>query len=146
MDATTDAHSRIGAPWHLWVVGIVSLLWNAVGVFSYMMTELGQLASLGMTPEQIAYFETFPAWATAFWALGVWGCLLGSILLLARSRHAVTAFGVSIVGLVGTAVFSYLVSDVPDDLQSVPLDIAIWVITFGLFFYARRQAANGVLS
>lgn len=145
MSAETDALSRNAAPWHLWVVGIVSLLWNAVGVFSYMMTELGQLASLGMTPEQIAYFEAFPAWATAFWALGVWGCLLGSILLLARSRHAVTAFGVSIVGLVGTAVFSYLVSDVPDDLQSVPLDIAIWAITFGLFFYARRQAANAVL-
>ena len=145
MSAETDALSRNAAPWHLWVVGIVSLLWNAVGVFSYMMTELGQLASLGMTPEQIAYFEAFPAWATAFWALGVWGCLLGSILLLARSRHAVTAFGVSIVGLVGTAVFSYLVSDVPDDLQSVPLDIAIWAITFGLCFYARRQTANAVL-
>lgn len=145
MSAETDALSRNAAPRHLWVVGIVSLLWNAVGVVSYIMTELGQLASLGMTPEQIAYFEAFPAWATAFWALGVWGCLLGSILLLARSRHAVTAFGVSIVGLVGTAVFSYLVSDVPDDLQSVPLDIAIWAITLGLFFYARRQAANAVL-
>lgn len=137
--------ARARAPWHLWVVGILSLLWNSVGVYSYLMTELGRLGDLGMNREQIAFFDGFPAWATAVWALGVWGCLLGSILLLARSRHAVTAFGVSIVGLVGTAIFSYFVADVPDGLQSVPLDIAIWVITFGLFLYARRQAASGVL-
>lgn len=137
--------ARARAPWHLWAVGILSLLWNSVGVYSYLMTELGRLGDLGMNREQIAFFDRFPAWATAVWALGVWGCLLGSILLLARSRHAVNAFGVSIVGLVGTAIFSYFVADVPDGFQSVPLDIAIWVITFGLFLYARRQAASGVL-
>ena len=35
------------APWHLWVVGVVTLLWNAVGIFSYMMTHLGKLEDLG---------------------------------------------------------------------------------------------------
>ena len=59
--------ARTAASWHLWVVGILTLLWNSVGVMSYMMTELSQLASLGMTPDQIAYFDSFPAWATAVW-------------------------------------------------------------------------------
>ena len=147
MDDTieTPAPVSTNAPWHLWVVGVLSLLWNAVGVMSYLMTKLGKLEALGMTPDQIAYFNSFPAWASAVWALGVWGCLIGSLLLLARSRHAVTAFGVSIVGLIGTAVFSYGMSDVPEELRSVPLDIAIWAITLGLFWYARRMTAGGVL-
>lgn len=137
--------ATVRAPWHLWAVGILTLLWNAVGVMSYMMTHLGKLESLGMTPEQIAYFDSFPAWANAVWAIGVWFCLLGSILLLLRSRHAVTAFAISVIGLVGTSYFSYFVSAVPEGLQSVPLDIAIWAITLGSLWYAIRQRDAGVL-
>lgn len=138
-------HATSRAPWHLWAVGIITLLWNAVGAMSYTMTQLGQLASLGMTPDQIAYFDTFPAWADAVWAIGVWFCLLGSILLLMRSRHAVTAFAISVIGLVGTTYFSYAVSVIPEGLQSIPLDIAIWAITLGSLWYAIRQRAAGVL-
>src|SRR3546814_14306055 len=66
----------------------------------YMMTKLGNADYLSaFTPEQIAYFQGFPLWANIGWAFGVWGSVLGSILLLARSRHAVTAFAVSLLGL-----------------------------------------------
>ena len=82
-------NTSITTPWQLWAVGIVTLLWNGLGITSYLMTELGQLDALGMSSSQIAYFDTFPAWATGFWALGVWGAFLGSILLLARSRFAI---------------------------------------------------------
>ena len=30
---------RNKAPWHLWVVGIVALLWSAGGAFDYVMTQ-----------------------------------------------------------------------------------------------------------
>src|SRR3546814_16425474 len=72
-------------PVHLWAVGVLSLLWNAVGAFDYMMTKLGNADYLSaFTPEQIAYFQGFPLWANIGWAFGVWGSVLGSILLLAR--------------------------------------------------------------
>ena len=138
-------NTAVKAPWHLWAVGIVTLLWNAVGITSYLMTELGQLEALGMTPEQIAYFETFPAWAIAFWALGVWGAFFGSLLLLFRSRHAVTALAVSIVGLIGTTVFQRVLNDLPADMNNPALDLAIWVITLGTLWYARKMLREGVL-
>ena len=69
-------------PWHLWAVGIGALLWNAIGGYSYTMTKLGKLAELGMTPEQIEYMSSFPLWATVLWAMGVWGAIATSILLL----------------------------------------------------------------
>lgn len=133
------------APWHLWAVGIVTLLWNAVGILSYLMTELGQLATLGMTESQIAYFETFPAWATAVWALGVWGAFFGSVFLLMRSRHAVTALIVSVIGLVGTTVFQRVVTEVPPEMTNNALDAAIWIITLGTLWYAMRMRREGVL-
>src|SRR3546814_2675554 len=46
-------------PWHLWVVGVLSLLWNAVGAFDYTMTKLNDADYLSaFTPEQIAYFQS----------------------------------------------------------------------------------------
>ncbi len=135
-------------PWHLWVVGIVSLLWNSGGAISYSATKLGMLESAGLPSDQIAYFSSFPAWASAFWALGVWGCFVGSALLLLRTKHAVTAFGISIVGLIGVTVYQRLFADIPEALQTIGNDLfaaAIWVITLGLFFYASRMKRAGVL-
>ena len=33
-------NESVRTPWHLWVVGILTLLWNSVGGFSYTMTRL----------------------------------------------------------------------------------------------------------
>src|SRR5688572_30934434 len=93
----------VPAPKHLWVVGILSLLWNGFGAYDYTMSHVGGLAyfeSMGLDAAAFAWFEALPAWSVAAWAIGVWVSLLATILLLARSRHAVTAFLVSLVGAV----------------------------------------------
>jgi hypothetical protein len=135
----------VKAPWHLWAIGIVTLLWNAIGIMSYMMTRLDMLDQLGMTPDQIAYFATFPAWANALWALGVWGAFLGSVLLLARSRWAVPSLMVSVVGLVGTTAFQNFFTQLPEGMSNPAIDIAIWVITLFMLWYAHRMRGQGVL-
>lgn len=132
-------------PWHLWVVGVVTLLWNSVGGFSYTMTRLGKLADLGMTADQIAYFESYPIWANTVWAMGVWGAIAGSILLLMRSRFAVSALVISVVGLVGTSLYQHILTETPESLQSWPLSIAIWATTLFMLWYAGKMRRDGVL-
>lgn len=136
---------RPKTPWHLWVAGIVTLLFNAMGVLSYVMTVTGKLADLGMTPAQIAFMESYPPGAIAFWALGVWGALAGSVLLLLRSRQAFPAMVIATIGLIGTTFFNYVLMDVPADMKSPGLDVAIWVVTFFLLFYSQRMVKAGVL-
>ena len=49
--------AKLKAPWHLWVVGIIAVLFNGFGAFDYVMSMtqgVGYLSSMGMTPEQIA--------------------------------------------------------------------------------------------
>ena len=66
------------APWHLWVIGIVSLLWNAMGAYDYYMTQSQNEAYMGQfSPEQLEFFDGFPAWVDATWAIAVWFALLG---------------------------------------------------------------------
>jgi len=143
------------APWHLWVVGFISLLWNGFGANDYTQTQLRneeylkQAADGAGVPLQtmLDYYTTFPLWADAAWAMGVWGAVAGSILLLIRNRFAYHAFLVSLLGLAGTTVFT-LTSDIPAELNSSftwVFTALIWAITIALTVYARRMTARGVL-
>ena len=140
----------VKTPWHLWVVGVVSLAWNAFGAFDYTMTKMQNADYLaGITPEQQAFLLGFPAWANVGWALGVWGSLVGSLLLLARSRHATLAFAVSLLGLVINGYYQFGVNsaEVQRLFGSFPMifTAVIAAIIVALLLYSRAMAAKGVL-
>ena len=146
---------RPATPWHLWVIGIVALLWNAGGAFDYTMTQTRNMDYLTAGAESagvpvdvmVGYYTGFPAWADALWAFGVWGALAGSLLLLLRSRFAFHAFALSILGLIGTTIYTFS-SDMPEALDSPftwIFTLVIFVVTIGLALYARAMTARGVL-
>lgn len=133
-------------PWHLWVIAPVTLLFNLLGITSYLTVKLGMMAEAGMTPTQIAFMQAYPAWATTVWAMGVWGAFAGSLLLLFKSRWAVAAMSVALTGLVGVTIAEMFVLEVPPEMQTpIGLRGAIWLVTLFLLLYARRMAAAGVL-
>jgi hypothetical protein len=136
------------APVHLWIVGVVSLLWNAVGAFDYSASELRYEPYMSQfTQQQLDYFYAFPSWVVACWAIGVWGAFLGSILLLARKTLAVWLFGASIIGLAGTTVYNFLLADGMAIMGAggAAFSGVIWLIALFLFFYAQAMAKRGFL-
>ena len=136
------------APLHLWIVGAVTLLWNAVGALDYVATQLRIERYMSQfTPEQLEYFHGFPAWAVAAWAFGVWGSLLGSLFLLLRKRWAVWLFGIAIAGLAVTTLHNFVLTDGAAVMgpEAAVFSAVIWVIALFLFFYARAMAKRGVL-
>ena len=72
-------------------------------------------------------------------------CLAGSILLLLRSRWAVVAMAIAIVGLMGTTYFQFVHIGLPESLSAPGLTAAIWATTFFMLFYAVRMRSAGVL-
>jgi hypothetical protein len=141
--------TRTATPVHLWIVGAVSLLWNLVGAYDYLMTQTQNEAYMAkFTPEQLEYFYGFPMWVETFWALAVWGSVLGSILLLLRKGLAVPVFAVSFVSMVITAVYNYGLSNGLELMGGGALvfSLVIFVIALGLFLYARAMRARHVLT
>lgn len=137
-------------PWHLWVVGGLSLLWNAFPVADFTFTNMQSPFWLSQYNDaQREFFLSTPAWANLFWALGGFGSFVGSLLLLLRSRHAVTAFLASAVGLAGVTYYQLVQNGdkLKELLGNLPLYsmIIVWAVLLALIYYARRQAANGVL-
>jgi hypothetical protein len=143
------AYSR-ATPAHLWIVGILSLLWNCFGGYDYVMSEIdaqAYLTQMGYGPDVVAWMESFPAWAVALWAIGVWASVAGSILLLLRSRHAVTAFLLSLLGALGSFVYQFT-SNKPPEMNSAldtAMPIVILIVIVAQWYYAKRQAVAGVL-
>ena len=134
--------------WGYWAIAIVSLLWNSFGCVDYTMTQTRNPAYLANIPaDMIAYLDGLPAWFSAFWALGVWGSLAGSLLLLIRSRRAVTAFGVSLVGFLVSQGYQ-MAAGLPPSMQSPAMWGMTAVIAAALVFflwYAMRAQARGWL-
>jgi hypothetical protein len=138
------------APWHLWVVGVIGLLWNGFGVYDYLMSHIQgdvYLRAAGMPESQIAYFHSMPAWMTAAWAIGVWGALAGTLLLLLRSRHAWWTFLISLVALVVTLVYEYGVSDGAQINGTMAMVTSAVILVGCILFtwYAWNMTRRGVL-
>jgi hypothetical protein len=135
-------------PVHLWIVGMLAVLWNAVGAFDYTATQYRIDSYMAnFTPEQLEYFYGFPAWVDAAWALGIWGSFLGSLALLLRKSWAVWLFAISIAGLAGTTVYNFVLSNGAEMMGEggAIFTGVIWLIVLCLFFYSRAMAKRGVL-
>jgi hypothetical protein len=149
VNEATAGETRQKTPVHLWIVGVIALLWNAMGAFDYLATQLELEAYMSqMTEEQLAYFYDFPAWATSFWAIAVWSALAGSIGLLLRKKWSVWAFSVAIVGLFVTSIYNFGMSNGAEIMGSgaVVFSVIIWIVSILLLLYAWLQAKRGVLT
>jgi hypothetical protein len=155
MTTTTNTSSNAGSargatPWHLWAVGLIAVLWNGYGAFDYTMSNLqgdAWLRAAGMTEAQISYFNAMPAWMTAVWAVGVWGGLLGAILLLARRRLALPVFLISLAAFLFSLVYTFLLSEGAQVMGQMAMIMNLVILAGCVFFawYAWAMTKRGLL-
>lgn len=146
----TMADMTTKAPWHLWLVGVIAVLFNAIGAFDFVMSMTqgaSYMASAGMTPAQIAHYQGMPAWMTVVWAIGVWGAMLASILLLLRHRLAYPVFAASLAAFLVSLLYTYVLTDGGDVMGGQMAIVSVVIAALLLFFiwYSRWMAGRGVL-
>ena len=139
----------VKTPWHLWVIGIVGCLWNAMGAMDYVMTQSrNEDYMAAFTPDQLEFFYGFPMWVDAAWAIAVWGGVVGAILLLLRMRVAVWVFLVSFLAMAATAIHNYGLSngmELMGDTFSLVFTAIIFLVGLGLYLYSKAMRSKGVL-
>ena len=149
MSDAQDAKSQ-RRPWHLWLVGIVGLLWSSIGVLSFMLVQMNVEAVMSQyPPEQREYFESFPLWAVVFWAIGVFGGVLGCLLLLLKNRLAVHVLLASVTGaIVSNLGGLFLLGGMEAMGGAGALGFAVFIIILAAFLalYARAMCKKGVFS
>ena len=151
-DAVVDA--RVRTPIHLWIVGVLRVLWNSIGCYDYLMTRMRNTEYFesimpNVDPNAVlAWVDAFPLYAQFGWGLGVWGGLLGALLLLMRSKWAVWALGLSLVGALLGLGYQALAAPPLAGMEGAMADImpyAIIGVALALFVYARAMRVKGVL-
>ena len=150
MTTATNETAGPARPWNLWVVGIVGLLWNGFAGYDYVMTNTqgdAYMRSMGMTEAQIAFMGQYPTWMTAVWAIGVWGAVLGAVLLLLRSRWAFHAFAASLIAFVISLVYAYGIANGAEVMGQQMMIMNVVILAGCLFFvwYSRLMTKRGVL-
>jgi hypothetical protein len=137
-------------PMHLWVVGVLGLLWSSIGAMDYVMTQTRNESYMsGFTPEQLEFIYGLPVWVDAAWAIGVWGGVLGAIFLLLRKGMAVWILLASLLAVLVTNFHNYVLSngmEVSGDTFSLVLTATIFLIALGLYLYSRSMQRRGLLT
>jgi len=136
-------------PVAFWIVSILALLWNLMGVMAYITTVTMTPEALQALPtEQQQLYTDIPKWATAAFAIAVWGSTLGCILMLLRKRFAVPVFAVSFAGILVQMTHSLVISKSIEVYGPGGAVMPIMIILIGgfLVWYSRKAQANGWLS
>lgn len=138
-------------PWHLWLIGIIALLWNSYGAYDYVMTHTQNAAYMAAFSKiQLEYFYNLPTWSVASWAIAVWGGVLGAILLLFGKKLCTPVFLISLISLVTTNIYSYVISNgykvMGGELTALVLPTVIFLVAIGLYIYAKVMSNKGILS
>ena len=137
-------------PWHLWLIGVMGLLWSAMGAMDYFMTQSrNENYMSAFTPEQLSFFYGLPTWTMATWTIGVWGGVLGALFLLSRKGIAVWVFLASFIAMIITAFQNFVLSngmDVMGDAFSLIFTAIIFLAALGLYLYSKAMLRRGVLT
>ena len=130
--------------WSFWLICILALLWNIGGAINYymQMIDIEFVASLPDTHRAI--IEGRPAWATAGFAIGVFGGILGCLLLLFKISISFYVFIVSLIGIIVTMIHTVNVASSKIDFNLVEIVVMILlpVIVAAILIWYTKLAMN----
>ncbi len=132
-----------------WVIGIVALIWNLMGVMAYIDQAFIADETIAALPEaERALYENVPPWVTAAFAIAVFGGALGCILLLLKKKLAINVFIVSFIAIVIQMIYNLGMSGAMDVYGPGAVIMPIMVIVIGIFliYYAKACYAKGWIS
>ncbi|MEQ6124053.1 hypothetical protein AAON49_07640 [Pseudotenacibaculum sp. MALMAid0570] len=134
-----------------WIIGIVALLWNAMGVKAYLDQAYQTDAFKEMykdSPELLEIVNNLPSWYTALFAIAVFGSTLACILLLLRKNLAKLLFFLSLIAVIVQTGYNLFMNDGKEhyDAFQYSMLILIPVIAVFLYLYSKSASRKGWLS
>ncbi|MCJ7467336.1 MAG: hypothetical protein MUO53_11665 [Maribacter sp.] len=127
-------------PKWFWIVSVLALLWNLMGVGAYLQQVFMFAEDLELlTQEERQLMEVQPAWVHGAFAIAVWAGALGCIALLLRKKWARAVLIISLLGILGQMTYMFFMSDTfaVSGSSAMIMPIMIIVVGFLLVFLAR---------
>ena len=137
------------APWWFWLICILALLWNLMGIVAYLGSAFGGEAAIieAYGEEGAKVMRSRPAWATAAFAIAVCGGTMGCLAMLSRKSWAKWLFILSLLGVLLQNLWGFFLSDASQymlDNERILVPMVIIVAVF-LLFFAQMMTRKGIL-
>lgn len=133
------------APTHLWLVGVLLVLWNGWGIALAIAAQTDRLPFIA--PTASAYFGTQPLWFILLADLSPLAGMAGAVAILLQSRWAPWFFVAQGAILAAANMFELAVGK--SLLWTTPESrlptLVLFLLIFGEFLYARTMTRRGVL-
>lgn len=140
--------TTVKPPTWFWVVSVIALLWNLIGVFNYLNQAFNkQLILESLDQAQREVFEGIPAWATAAFAVAVFSGTLASIGLLLRKKWAHPLFILSLLAAIAQFGHWLFINNAVEAFGPSSYTMPIMVIIFGIYliFFSKQGIQKGWL-
>lgn len=134
--------------WSFWGISILTLAWNAMGGLNFFM-QLSPEAVASFPETHRAIIEGRPAWATAGFAVAVFGGTLGCLLLLFRRSAAYYVFIASLLGVMVT--MAHTMDVISSSIEMGPFEMLMMVmmpvvVAVFLVWYSKLSARKEWIS
>ena len=134
------AVSTTKLPVWYWVVGVIALLWNLMGLMAFVVQRMMTKEALASMPEsQQKLYEATPTWVHVVFGIAVISGTLGCIGLLMRKHWALPVFVVSFITVLAQMSYVFIMSDTVSVMgaSQMVLPVLVTVIAAVLVWYSR---------
>lgn len=130
-------------PIWFWIVSVIALIWNGMGVNAYLQQAYNTESYRAMyTAEQLEIESNLPAWVTAAFAIAVFAGALAAIGLILRKSWSVKLWLLSLIAVIVQMGYTLI----NGYASSIVMTIMIIAFAFIFVWFARKSEANGWLS
>lgn len=135
-------NQNAGRPhWSFWLNGVLTLIWNVLGCVNFILQMNPDVVSSYRETEQAIIFGR-PLWATASFAVAVFGGAAGNILLMLKMPVAYYFFIASLIGVVATMIdtlskgINFSIGELVG-IVALPIAVAAFLVWYAK--YAERR-------
>lgn len=127
-------------PLWFWILSIIFLLWNLMGIGSFVAQVLMTPEALEALPKaERELYDSYPSWTYIVYFIAVFAGFLGSLGLLLKKRWARTLFLVSLLAVLIQMGHSLFVANALEVYgnEALILPVIVTIISIMLLWFAN---------
>ena len=135
-------NSKIKPPMLFWIIAVLALLWNIMGVIAYLSQAYITEEALALLPEpDQLYINNVASLVTAAYATAVFAGMLGSIALLIRKKLATLLFTISFMGVLIQSYYNLFIQEYMQ-IETFQMMMVLVIILICIFLIWYSKASN----
>lgn len=139
----SDVRSTMSPTRGFWIISVLALGWNLLGIVTYFMTVTMSEEALAALPEaERALYANTPAWVTSAYAIAVFGGTLGCLGLLMRKAWALPLFIVSLLGILMQMGYAFFGSSMIEVQGATATIVPLLIIVIAVYLVGFSNSAK----